>query len=86
MDVAALRRNTYWAMRGSPRARSVGSVSRLVIKKLVTTTFTYDNNGNVTQKTVDGTTTIYTWDYANRLTALGAFFAAPHAFLRRRPR
>jgi hypothetical protein len=25
---------------------------------LSTTTFTYDNNGNVTQKTVDGTTTI----------------------------
>jgi RHS repeat-associated protein len=36
-----------------------------------TTTFTYDNNGNVTQKTVDGTTTTYVWDYANRLTALG---------------
>jgi RHS repeat-associated protein len=36
-----------------------------------TTTFTYDNNGNVTQKTVDGTTTTYVYDYANRLTALG---------------
>jgi uncharacterized protein RhaS with RHS repeats len=36
-----------------------------------TTTFTYDNNGNVTQKTVDGTTTTYLWDYANRLIALG---------------
>src|SRR6516164_6068101 len=36
-----------------------------------TTTFAYDNNGNVTQKTVDGTTTTYVWDYANRLTALG---------------
>ena len=41
-------------------------------KKVVTTTFTYDNNGNVTQKTVDGTTTTYVYDYANRLTALGA--------------
>jgi uncharacterized protein RhaS with RHS repeats len=38
---------------------------------LVTTTFTYDNNGNDTQKTVDGTTTTYVYDYANRLTALG---------------
>jgi RHS repeat-associated protein len=36
-----------------------------------TTTFSYDNNGNVTQKTVDGTTTTYLWDYANRLIALG---------------
>jgi YD repeat-containing protein len=34
---------------------------------LSTTTFTYDNNGNVTQKTTDGTTTTYVWDYANRL-------------------
>jgi YD repeat-containing protein len=34
---------------------------------LSTTTFTYDNNGNVTQKTVDGTTTTYVYDYANRL-------------------
>jgi hypothetical protein len=38
---------------------------------LSTTTFTYDNNGNVTQQTVDGTTTTYVYDYANRLTALG---------------
>jgi RHS repeat-associated protein len=38
---------------------------------LSTTTFIYDNNGNVTQKTVDGTTTTYVYDYANRLTALG---------------
>jgi hypothetical protein len=28
---------------------------------LSTTTFTYDNNGNVTQKTVDGTTTTYVY-------------------------
>jgi RHS repeat-associated protein len=38
---------------------------------LSTTTFQYDNDGNVVQKTVDGTTTTYVWDYANRLTALG---------------
>jgi RHS repeat-associated protein len=36
-----------------------------------TTTFSYDADGNVIQKTVDGTTTTYVWDYANRLTALG---------------
>jgi RHS repeat-associated protein len=40
-----------------------------------TTTFVYDNNGNVTQKTTDGTTTAYVWDYANRLTALGVLGA-----------
>jgi YD repeat-containing protein len=42
---------------------------------LSTTTFTYDNNGNVVQKTVDGTTTTYVYDYANRLTALGVLGA-----------
>jgi YD repeat-containing protein len=36
---------------------------------LSTTTFQYDNNGNVIQKTTDGTTTTYIYDYANRLTA-----------------
>jgi YD repeat-containing protein len=36
-----------------------------------TTTFSYDADGNLAQKTVDGTTTTYIWDYANRLTALG---------------
>jgi YD repeat-containing protein len=46
---------------------------------LSTTTFTYDNNGNVTQKTVDGTTTTYVYDYANRLTALGVLGARPNA-------
>jgi RHS repeat-associated protein len=38
---------------------------------LSTSTFSYDNDGNLIQKTVDGTTTTYVWDYANRLTALG---------------
>ncbi|MBI4133320.1 hypothetical protein HY478_01770, partial [Candidatus Uhrbacteria bacterium] len=37
-----------------------------------TTTYGYDVNGNVTQKSVDGVLTTYIWDYANRLTALGA--------------
>jgi RHS repeat-associated protein len=40
-----------------------------------TTTFVYDNDGNVIQKTVDGTTTTYIYDYANRLTALGVLGA-----------
>jgi uncharacterized protein RhaS with RHS repeats len=48
-----------------------GKLEQRVRKKVVTTTFTYDNNGNVTQKTVDGTTTTYVYDYANRLTGLG---------------
>ena len=38
---------------------------------LSTTTFQFDNDGNVIQKTTDGTTTTYIYDYANRLTALG---------------
>jgi uncharacterized protein RhaS with RHS repeats len=42
---------------------------------LSTTTFQYDNNGNVIQKTKDGTTTSYAYDYANRLTALGVLGA-----------
>src|SRR5262249_41945612 len=42
---------------------------------LSTTTFTYDNNGNVTQKTTDGTTTTNVWDYGNRSTALGVLGA-----------
>jgi YD repeat-containing protein len=36
-----------------------------------TSTFSYDNDGNLIQKTTDGTTTTYVWDYANRLIALG---------------
>ena len=39
---------------------------------LSTTTYSYDQNGNLTQKTTDGVTTTYMWDYANRLIALGS--------------
>jgi RHS repeat-associated protein len=39
---------------------------------LSTSTFSYDNDGNLTQKTVDGTTTTYVYDYANRFGAGGA--------------
>ena len=37
-----------------------------------TSTFSYDNAGNLTQKTTDGVTTTYVWDYANRLIAFGS--------------
>jgi hypothetical protein len=37
---------------------------------LSTSTFAYDNDGNLIQKTTDGTTTTYAY-YANRLIALG---------------
>jgi len=39
---------------------------------LSTSTFSYDNNGNLAQKTTDGVITTYVYDYANRLTALGS--------------
>src|SRR5271165_4905385 len=39
---------------------------------LSTTTYAYDNNGNLIKKTTDGTTATYVWDYANRLIALGS--------------
>jgi RHS repeat-associated protein len=39
---------------------------------LSTTSLTYDNDGNLAQKTVDGTTTTYLYDYANRLIAIGS--------------
>ena len=37
---------------------------------LVTTTYAYDNNGNLTSAGNGTATTTYTYDYANRLTAL----------------
>jgi RHS repeat-associated protein len=37
-----------------------------------TTTFQFDNNGNVLQKLTDGVLTTYAWDYANRLIAIGS--------------
>jgi len=36
-----------------------------------TTTFSYDNNGNVTLTAAAGTTTTYIWDYRNRLMSVG---------------
>jgi hypothetical protein len=35
-------------------------------------------NGNLTQKTTDGITTTYVWDYANRLIALGVAEPTPN--------
>jgi RHS repeat-associated protein len=46
-----------------------------IANSLSTSTFQYDQNGNVVQKTTDGTTTTYIYDYANRLTALGVLDA-----------
>jgi RHS repeat-associated protein len=70
------------AVPGASREYSYGGVAYAdpdavtqIANGLSTTTFVYDNNGNVTQKTVDGTTTTYVYDYANRLTALGVLGA-----------
>jgi YD repeat-containing protein len=32
--------------------------------------WTYDNNGNTTSKTVSGSTTTYNWDFENRMTSV----------------
>jgi hypothetical protein len=48
-----------------------------VANGLSTTTLIFDDNRNVTQKTVDGTTTTYVWDYANRLSPLSARAGQP---------
>ncbi|MBI2612526.1 RHS repeat protein [Candidatus Kaiserbacteria bacterium] len=40
-----------------------------------TTTYMYDANGNLAQKTTDGQTTTYLWDYANRLTTSSSLLA-----------
>ena len=37
-----------------------------------TTTYSYDQNGNLSQKTTGGVTTTYLWDYANHLIGLGS--------------
>ena len=42
-----------------------------VRKKVVTTTYAYDNDGNLISAGNGTATTTYVWDYANRLTALG---------------
>jgi hypothetical protein len=47
-----------------------------------TTTYSYDNNGNLSQKTTDGVTTTYVYDYANRLIALGSQGATHHVCIR----
>jgi len=47
------------------------ALNQVVRKKVVSTTYAYDNNGNLIQKTTDGTSATYVWDYANRLIALG---------------
>jgi hypothetical protein len=69
--LATLGRDICSTMRPTRRVRLVSSGGRLVRKKVVTTTYTYDNNGNVAQKKTDCVTTTFMWDYANRLTDLG---------------
>jgi RHS repeat-associated protein len=54
------------------RTSRCGMLEQRVRKKVVTTSLVYDADGNVTQKTVDGTTTTYSYDYANRLIAIGS--------------
>jgi YD repeat-containing protein len=71
MHAAGLRGDICSTMRRSFRARSPRSGARFVRKNLVTSTFQYDNNGNLTQKTTDGTATTYQYNYANRLIAFG---------------
>jgi YD repeat-containing protein len=44
----------------------------LIANGLSTTTYTYDNNGNLTSVGNGTATTTYTYDYANLLTALFA--------------
>jgi hypothetical protein len=58
-------------MRRPRRVRRVYSGGHVVRKRVVTSTFVWDNNGNLIQKTTDGTSTTYVYDYANRLIALG---------------
>jgi RHS repeat-associated protein len=64
--------STYtYAGTGAPNPQAVTKIAT----GASTSTFVYDNNGNLTQKTVDGTTTTYVYDYANHLTALGVLGA-----------
>jgi YD repeat-containing protein len=67
MHAAVLRGDTCSTMRRLPRARSVGSNSQSVRKKVVTTTLQYDSNGNLIQKTTDGTTSTFSWDQNGNL-------------------
>jgi RHS repeat-associated protein len=71
LAAAPRRKLTCSSVRRVRPTRLSNALDQVVRKKLVTSTFTYDNNGNLIQKTVDGTSTTYVWDYANRLTALG---------------
>ena len=70
MHAVVLHRNTCSPMRRLHRARSNRSNPRLVRIKLVTTTYAYDNNGNLTSAGTGTATTSYSYDYANRLIAI----------------
>jgi YD repeat-containing protein len=61
--------NTYtYAGTGTANPHAVTQLSN----GLSTTTYQFDNNGNVLQKLTDGVLTTYEWDYANRLIAIGS--------------
>src|SRR5882757_3039668 len=71
MNLAAHRRAlTCSSMRASIRARQ--RRAPFVRKKVATTTYAYDNNGNLTSAGNGTATTTYTYDYANRLISLFA--------------
>jgi RHS repeat-associated protein len=70
MRAAALSSSSRYPYKGTAYA-DPDAVTQIA-NGLSTSTFSYDNNGNLTQKTVDGTSTTYVYDYANRLIALGA--------------
>jgi YD repeat-containing protein len=68
----APRYNSHMGCTYSPMDYADPDAVTQIANGLSTSTFSYDNNGNLTQKTVDGTSTTYVYDYANRLIALGA--------------
>ena len=70
MRAAALGLSARYPFGGTAYA-TPDAVSQIA-NGLSTTTYSYDQNGNLIQKTTDGVSTTYVWDYANRLIALGS--------------
>jgi hypothetical protein len=71
LGITADRKPSLDAMWRAYRAAISGIEDESDWARVVTTTFNFDNNGNVIQKLTDGVLTTYQWDYANRLIALG---------------
>jgi len=55
--IVPLDEGSYYAGTGYASPDAVTQIAN----GLSTTTYTYDNNGNLTQKTIDGTTTTHVW-------------------------